>query len=85
MNAPTTYKMLVGDIIDIINILIPTLFGLLFVYLIWKVIDAWILNAGDENKREEGKKYVTIAVLVFVLMISAWGIVFMLRRSLFGI
>ena len=53
MQTPTTFKGLVGFIIDFINILIPTLFGLLFVYIVWKIIDAWVLHAGNEEKREE--------------------------------
>lgn len=84
MNTPTTFKGLVGFIIDFINILIPTLFTLLFVYIVWKIIDAWILNAGNEEKREEGKSLVTTAVLVFVLMVMAWGVVALIKQSLFG-
>lgn len=83
--TPTTYSGLVAHIIDIINIIIPVLFGTLFVYFIWKVIDAWIINAGDEKKRGEGKQYATVAVIVFVVMVSVWGIVNMLKQSLFGI
>lgn len=83
--TPTTYSGLVAHIIDIINIIIPLLFALLFVFFIWKIIDAWILNAGDEIKRGEGKKYAITAVIVFVVMVSVWGIVNFLKSSLFGI
>lgn len=85
MQTPTTYGGLVNEILGIINLLVPALFGVLFVYFVWKVIDAWVINAGDENKRAEGKRYVTTAIIVFVLMISAWGIVTILRQSLFGL
>jgi hypothetical protein len=84
MQTPTTFKGLVTFFIDIINILIPALFGLLFVYIVWKIVDAWVLNAGNEQKREEGKQLVTVAVLVLVLMVSAWGVVTLIRQSLFG-
>lgn len=84
MQTPTTFKGLVGFIIDFINILIPTLFGLLFVYIVWKIIDAWVLHAGNEEKREEGKRLVLAAVLLLVLMVTAWGIVALLKQSLFG-
>jgi hypothetical protein len=84
MKTPTTFKGLVGFVIDFINILIPTLFAILFVYIVWKIIDAWILNAGNDEKREEGKSLVTTAVLVFVLMVMAWGVVALIKRSLFG-
>lgn len=84
METPTTFEGLVGLIIGFINILIPTLFGLLFLYIIWKIVDAWVINAGNEQKREEGKQMVVVAVVVFVLMISAWGIVALIKQSVFG-
>lgn len=81
--TPTTFKGLVNFIISFINILIPALFGVLFLYIIWKIIDAWILHADDQSKREEGRRLVITAVLVFVLMISTWGIVAMIKQTLF--
>lgn len=84
METPTTYAELVNGIIDIINIAIPVLFGGLFAYFIWKMVDAWILHGGDEKSVAEGKQYATVAVIVFVLMVSAWGIVLMLKSSFFG-
>jgi hypothetical protein len=84
METPTTFKGLVGAIIDIINVLVPALFAVLFVYIVWKIIDAWVLNAGDEQKRSEGKQLVLIAVIVFVLMVSTWGIIALIKNSIFG-
>lgn len=85
MNAPpTTFEGLVNEILGLINIIVPLIFGIVFLFLIWKIIDAWIINAGDEKKVEDGKKYALTAVIVMVLMISVWGIVNMLRSSLFG-
>ena len=85
MGSNPTFKSLVeGVIIPFINTLIPLLFAVLFVFLIWKVIDAWVLHAGDENKRSEGKAYVIAAVIAFVVMVSAWGIVSLLRNFIFS-
>ncbi len=82
-STPTTYKGLVGSIIDIINLIIPALFAVVFVFFVWKMIDSWVINAGDQVKQEEGKKYATAAVITFVIMITAWGIVKMIKESLF--
>jgi uncharacterized membrane-anchored protein len=81
---PTTYAGLVEEVVGFINILIPALFGIVFVYFTWKMIDAWILNAGDEVKRTEGRKYLIASVVAFVVMISAWGLIQTLRVALFG-
>ncbi|MCB9811018.1 MAG: hypothetical protein H6779_04690 [Candidatus Nomurabacteria bacterium] len=82
---PSTFSELVNIFIGLINILIPTILAIIFLFLVWKIIDAWVINAGDEKKREEGKTLAVIAVIVFVLILTTWGIVAMLRQSLFGI
>lgn len=82
--TPTNFKDLVDFIITFINVLIPALFGVLFLYIVWRVIDAWIIHADDDSKREEGRRLLITAVLVFVLMISTWGIVAMIKLSIFG-
>lgn len=85
MRPPTSYSALVDRILELINIAIPLILGFLFLYLVWKIVDAWVINAGDENKREEGRQYAVAAVVVFVVMSIAWGIVAMLRSSIFGL
>ena len=84
MPTPTTYSGLVAHILDFINLLIPAVFTILFLYFVWKVIDAWVINAGDESKRSEGRQHAITAVVVLVVMVSAWGIVAMIRQSIFG-
>lgn len=84
MNTPTTFSGLVDHILGIINIIIPTIFAVVFLFLCWKIFDAWVLNAADEKKREEGKRLALVAALVFTLIIITWGIVAMIRQSIFG-
>lgn len=82
--TPTNFNEVVKFVIDFINILITVLFALLFLFVVYKIIDAWVINGGDEKKVEEGKKQVTVAVIVFVIMVSTWGIVSLIKNSLFG-
>jgi heme O synthase-like polyprenyltransferase len=82
---PTTFAGLVNEVIGIINIIIPLIFGILFLYLVWRVFENWVLKADDQNAREAGRQYAVSAVIVFVVMISAWGIVRLLQSSLFGL
>lgn len=81
---PTTYSGLVSAIIDFINTLIPFMFGLIFIWLMWKIIDSWILNAGDPGKVEEGKRMAVTSIVVMVVAISVWGIVQIIRTSFLG-
>ena len=82
--TPKNFNEVVKFVIDFINILITVLFALLFLFVVYKIIDAWVINGGDEKKVEEGKKQVTVAVIVFVVMVSTWGIVSLIKNSLFG-
>ena len=81
---PTTLKGLIGEIIGLINIIIPVIFGVIFVVLVWKVFDAWVINGGDESKRDEGKKMALTAVVVLTLLLVVWGIISMIQASVFG-
>lgn len=73
----------VGVIIRLIDATVPAVIGLILVFIIWKIIDTWILNAGDEKKVTEGKQYIVTAIIVMVVFVSVWGIVLLLRNSIF--
>jgi hypothetical protein len=83
--TPTTFAQLVAFILMYIGYLIPFMLGVVFVIIVWKIFNAWVLNADDPDKQAEGRTLAITAVIVFVIMISAWGIVALLRRSLFGL
>ncbi len=85
MPTPTTFGGLVDSLLGLIGQAVPVLFAVVFVFLVWKIFDSWVINAGDEKKREEGKQYAMTAVLVFIIMLVVWGVVRMLRSSIFGI
>ena len=80
---PNTFAGLVNLIIDIITVTISAIFGLLFIYVMWKLIDAWILNAHDETKRSEGRRFALLAVVIVAVMVTVWGIVAIIQTSLF--
>jgi len=80
--TPTSFHELVNFFLSFINLLIPLIFAGLFVFLVWKIFDSWVLNAGDEEKVAEGRQYAISAVFVFVIMITAWGIVALLKDTL---
>jgi uncharacterized membrane protein len=84
MTTPTTFSDLVNGILGLINLAIPLIISVIFLGLVWKIFDAWVINAADEKKREEGKQTALVAVVVMVIMLSVWGIVALLRNSFFG-
>ena len=82
MTTPTTFAELVSFFLGLINQIIPVLMGVAFLFILWKLIDAWIIHADDATKVEEGRTVAITGVIVFVLMISMWGILAVLQRSL---
>lgn len=81
---PRDFGELVGVFLDFISLLVPLIFSLALLVIVWRLIDAWVIHAGDTTKVEEGKKYALWGVLVLVVMSALWGLVALLRSSLFG-
>ena len=82
VTTPTTFAELVAFFLGLINQIVPLIFGLAFLFIIWKLIDAWVLHPDDGSKREEGKTIIITGVIVLVIMLSIWGILNLLINSL---
>lgn len=83
-STPTTFAELVNFFIGVINQLIPLLIALTFLFIIWKLVDTWIIHADDETKRSDGKMIAFVGVVVMFVMVSIWGILSFLQTSLVG-
>lgn len=81
---PRDFADLVDFFLYMISLLVPLVFGLALLVIVWRIIDAWVLHAGDANKLNEGKQYALWGILVLVVMSGLWAIVAMLRSSFFG-
>jgi len=81
---PSNFAELVGVFIDILSLVIPFIFGLSLLIIIWKVVDAWIINGGDADKIEEGRNVALWGIIVLVIMSGIWAILRILRSSIFG-
>ena len=77
------FGWLVGQFLNIISLLIPLVFGISLLVFLWGIVNAWILNGGDETSIEKGKKTALAGVIGLVVMASVWGIVALLRSSFF--
>lgn len=79
-----TFSDIVGFVVGFINQLIPLLFGLTLLVIIWRVIDAWIIHGGDGKKIDDGKQTIIVGVIVLVVLSGVWGLVALLQNSLFA-
>lgn len=77
------FSDLINEFIGIIMLLVPLIFGLTLLVIVWRVVDAWIINGGDESKVEEGKHTILVGIVALVVMSGIWGILAVLQSSLF--
>lgn len=83
-STPDTLGGMVAHLIDIINLVIPFLMTVAFLVIVWRLVDAWVINAGDPGKQQEGKTVLLVGVVVMAIIVSIWGILALLRNGLFG-
>ncbi len=81
---PKNFKSLVNLFIGIIDQLIILVFALTFLAFMWGIIKGWIIHGGDAEGVESGKKVVFVGIIVLVIMVSVWGILNLLKSSIFG-
>jgi hypothetical protein len=82
--APTDLKSLLDLLSGIIEMLVVFTFVLTFLTIMWGTIKAWVFGGGSSESIEAGKKVVLTGVLGLVVMSSIWGILSLLKVSLFG-
>ena len=78
-----SFSDLVVKFIEIISMLVPVVFALTFLVIVWGIIKAWIINAGDENSVAEGKNIAIVGTIGLVFMFGIWGILSILKASIF--
>ena len=79
-----TFAQLVEKILEPINSLVPLLFGIILIIIIWRVIDAWVINGGDEEAVKKGKTTLLTGIIVLVVLLCVWGIVALLKVVFLG-
>jgi len=68
-------------IVFIDQVLVPLLFTLAFVALLWGVFQYFIAGGANEEQRDKGKKFIVWAFIGLFVMTSVWGIVNLLTSS----
>jgi len=83
-STPTDFRSLVAVFTDLIGILVVLVFTLTFLAFIWGIVKSWIIHGGSADGVESGKKIVVVGIITFVIMVSIWGILSILKSSIFG-
>lgn len=81
-NAQTLRSIITTKVLVLVNPIIGIVTGLAVIFFIGGLAK-FILNAGDEKGREEGKKVMLWGIIALFVIVSMWGIVRILQRSIF--
>jgi hypothetical protein len=68
------------NISAILTYVVPILIALAIIVFLWGVLK-FILSAGNDEKRTEGKNFMIYGIIGIVVMVSIWGIVGFVQRS----
>lgn len=82
--ATSDFAWLTGQVSEIINIFVIVIFTLTFVFMLWQIINGFIISGGDQAKVAEAKKTIGFSFLILITMSAIWGIVALLRTSIIG-
>lgn len=67
-----------SQIIGVIYFLIvPAVIAIAFLTFLWGVYKYFILNADNETEREKGKQFILWGIIGFAVIVSVWGLVWM--------
>ncbi len=79
-----TFASLVNSFLGVLGLIIPLIFALTFLVIVWGVVQAWILNAGNAEKVSEGQMIALWGIIGLVVMAGMWGLIALVRTSLFS-
>ena len=68
---------------DILGSIVPIIFALALLFFLWGLAK-FILSAGDESARKEGRNIMIWGIIALFIMVSVWGLVNLLVET-FGV
>ena len=77
------FTFLLNSFLTFLNVLVIVVVALALVFFLWGMT-VFILNAGSEDKRAEGKQKMLWGIIALTVMFGIWGIVSILLLA-FGI
>ena len=72
---------LIRSIGRLINLLLPLVVAIALLLFFWGLA-RFIMAAGDEGAKEQGKNLMIWGIIAFVVMLSVWGIVTFVQNAL---
>ena len=64
------------------NVLLPLFFAIALLFFVWNATKFFIIDAAQDDARDNAKRLALYGVAAFVLLVSLWGIVNLLVSGL---
>jgi hypothetical protein len=77
------FQTLVGQIVDLINIVVPVLMAMALL-LFFVGVARFIYESGDAHGHGEGKSMIIWGLVALFVLVSVWGIINVFKQALFG-
>ncbi len=81
--TPISFISVAAQFRDIANKVIPFLIGLAIMLMVYGIF-RYVAAAGDSEKIAEGRKTIIYGIVAIFLMLSFWGLVLVINKSIFG-
>ena len=75
----TYFQNFIATIQSIVNTLVPLFIALALLFFIWGLV-TFILAAGDEAARAEGRSKMIWGIIALFVIVSVWGLVALLNQ-----
>ncbi len=82
--TPRTFSDVLCIFVDLITTAIPIVGSIALLVFFWGLA-RFILKAGEQEARDEGKQIMKWGIVALFVMVSIWGIVSFLQTDLFGV
>lgn len=79
----TDFKSLINFILYYLNLLMPLVFGLMFLIFVWGIVIS-IKNSDDPEGIKKGKKFMVVSVVVFFVALSFRALYTFIADDIFG-
>lgn len=76
----TSYKTAIVDTVN--NIIVPVLIAIAFIVFLFGVFRYFIYGATNESEKAEGRNFAMWGIIGFVIIISVWGLVNIVKDTL---
>ena len=67
-------QTLLGSIKNIVNLALPIVIGLALLGFFWGLMQ-FVFSAGNEEKKDEGKRHMIYGIIALFVMVAVWGLV----------